>query len=795
MSFREYLMGEVAHRRNHDDRSLRCNVNERSNNPAACYGPSSTLQKIMDSKEYFYHEVQQTDKMLFDNRRRSRLSRELQRRSEIERLRRKSVSLERIVPTPVIVDQFLVTLTMHVNRVEYFELTNPIGNGGSKLDNLAKISVESNTIVRLPDKDENDPYLTSQVTITGRLANVEKARLRIRECGLIDVMFPLSNVRPEVPMGSREEICHFLLQKELLRFIPSHLRVHIMDRNCLFKTFIVKIVGRTTDEKIINETIPKLLNIFYTPDVAAQIPLATQVDIPSCHRYLVFGHGEAVNNNLLAIAKLTNTSILFPATLYGDSPVFSCFILGEIDVLQKTRVYLQGLLPAQLSFTIYDSDLRYKRETDSTYKHFDRNSQVFLRVQPSELQPIARLSNDPLIHYFCLSTREYNVNRLYSVVDLTVRGSDSSKIPVPPTNNMFQQLIPLLSDPSLFLNFKSRADPKNFLIPPIRREVAPLEESRNETPVPKDPNIRIPTTDSDSCSLSQSSYEGSIGRPRLIPKVDDPVYPPYPNYRQRVQQPEFRYYNQSAYYGNSTFPTNSSGFRAPTSESFRTYSNGRLRPNDKRTTYGMTRGTCRFSPFTPNKSELSLKPKVKEDDEVYYALNDSEISAANQSIDGDKMKRFLSPKPNLGQQQSSFRNRMDEDNAGRYINQPPRLQPRREHHYEEKVQLRYRTTIPTEDDNITKMNPECTSQQVIEPPMSPSGESRRMNVMELIMKAAEEPQSVARNREMKESSNGTAEYNGRTSTMVQERQSFLSLLFNNKKIMHRKESYEQWDYV
>uniref|UniRef100_A0A1I7WE62 SAM domain-containing protein n=1 Tax=Heterorhabditis bacteriophora TaxID=37862 RepID=A0A1I7WE62_HETBA len=660
-------------------------------------GPEMTpfVQRILEQPEFFYHVGQQSAKVPVDTER--------------------------------------VTLTMEINHNDFEEIFTKKGLWRHS-ESCAGIMKDTNTIIQFPDRDEQNLDLIHQAPV-------------------------------------------------------------------------IRITGRVGDEEVILQACELLRHLLFEPEIAEKVTFSSHLEVPTSQRAQLVGVPDGTQ--LLAISHHTKALLHFPANSDESSPTLFFYITGKPGAVLQARRFMQveayfdlntlipffseGLQPMQLCFHAGNSDLRAPIEKDARIIQFyDKPSRVSVRVVPSDLESVNQLPGDEMRvgnivwftvclidimsnellrniilfslfqHFISLRTSEYNVGALYAVMRRILKYGEKMPILKPTDYAEINPLIPELSKYATEVDVRCRLEPQPLELPPIScsteitsssAHISSKPQKENIRPISQDQNIDgnqtpIPSDFAPDSSTDTSSH--GFGRHIKTPDYFSRAPTP-PNDRRCRSPPQEKdsrahFHNEREYYNRERssyhYRHHQSGVRSR-------HSSGERRPHSQitRSRYGISNG---------QKHQLALRPRnsneIVVDEQERYIHETSNNTLADHRLPLPSVLDYVDRRkyPAGDRFGPNDRRNGDSHSNGR----PPRAEeygtygghtgktvlPQRNRSASriiEKVELQRRS--PVKDISLE----------------SDSGSSyadmaRRMDVMDLIMLASEDPQSVERNREMKE---------------------------------------------
>ncbi|GMS84561.1 hypothetical protein PENTCL1PPCAC_6736, partial [Pristionchus entomophagus] len=356
---------------------------------------------LYDQQEHnFFHDGQQSIIMQEEQQKRTKLLYDQKRRSTIEQCQRKGTYLPRL--PMVTLDRLRVTLCIEVSGHHQLLASPSIATG------MAALLRETSTLIRLPEKDPTVLQYVNQVTITGKMHEVEHVRQRIREMATISVTLPLqksnmnlSCARDWLEGAQKDGTLHFpTLIFSLQRTTP-----------------MLVVVGAVSEEGAIICAVNVLLSKLYKSEDIQDAQVLTVIDFPSAYRDILVGKPDG--SVLVAVSKETRATIHFPLghPYSTRQKHLAVMCSGKVEAILAARRMILDLLPAQLcldieNYTLQDPILNVEVRS----KHyFVKENNLTIRMEKSELEPEMRLPSEPYRHFVAICTSEYNIQQMYDL--------------------------------------------------------------------------------------------------------------------------------------------------------------------------------------------------------------------------------------------------------------------------------------------------------------------------------------------------------------------------------------------
>lgn len=225
-------------------------------------------------------------------------------------------------------------------NVSYRDHSFIIGKCGKSIKNIMD---ETKTHIHFPDSNRfNKHEKSNQVSFTGPVEGVEKARARVRKSSPLVLQFELpvmSNEQklPEVDSPAIKDIC-----------VKFEVQVSYSHRSKLHATSVL-VKGCESNHVNVKRATQVLISQF-CKDVGTPIEVSIHMDISPQYHFIVKGKE---NRNLKKIMELTKTKVIFPDLNDTNfSPLRRCqiSITGMIDGVCSARDLIIGNLPVALMF-------------------------------------------------------------------------------------------------------------------------------------------------------------------------------------------------------------------------------------------------------------------------------------------------------------------------------------------------------------------------------------------------------------------------------------------------------------
>lgn len=242
-------------------------------------------------------------------------------------------------------------VTMKLN-VSYTHHSHIIGEGGQTITNVRK---QTGCHIHFPDSNRSGSETKSnQVSITGSIEGVEKARSRVRD--LVPLVFCF-----ELPvLGSIQSFPD--TNSPYIQQVSEKYNVHVScrTRSRLHATLVVVKGCEWEVDKVKQATL--LLINHMCGKVANQVPVQMTMEISPHHHPIVLG---PQSQYLKKIMEKTHTQIMFPDATDPNIPVLkksNVTITGEINNVYLARQQLMGSLPINLTFSLTEENMAIDSE-------------------------------------------------------------------------------------------------------------------------------------------------------------------------------------------------------------------------------------------------------------------------------------------------------------------------------------------------------------------------------------------------------------------------------------------------
>ncbi|XP_065223706.1 protein bicaudal C homolog 1 isoform X2 [Planococcus citri] len=239
--------------------------------------------------------------------------------------------------------------------VSYTDHSHIIGKGGSR---IKKVMEETSCHIHFPDSNRsNEEEKSNQVSIAGEMANIEKARARVRELTPLIFCFELPNV------GTIQQFPE-QTSSIVLSTIQENYNVQVMFRTrAKLHSTLVMVKGCELDMRKVKEATLSLISLM-CGKFASSVKIQMMMEISPQYHSLVLG---ANHQNLKTIMQRTRVQVMFPDPRNPCTPSLkksSVTITGSsIDDVYLARQMLLGSLPLVLMFDLTSEVVSLNPET------------------------------------------------------------------------------------------------------------------------------------------------------------------------------------------------------------------------------------------------------------------------------------------------------------------------------------------------------------------------------------------------------------------------------------------------
>ncbi|KAK6102221.1 hypothetical protein QQG55_7610 [Brugia pahangi] len=374
----------------------------------------------------FYHRSQESAKMFDAMKRRVELAYEQRRKSEANRLQKATNGnmmqyLERI---PLSKN---VTLTIEIPNAEHAGMIERM-EAWCDEDSIPQIMQDTGVLIQFPDlapdaKNAND--YVNRVTLTGPLANVEQARIRIRNFTPVAISFPLKTLKPNILMKDVKSVIDKAIAEKLINF--PNLEIMVQSSQ-LSKDPVPSCVVRgvpSHEGDICNACTALhrlLLDTTNDSEHGSAKIFSTVMDIPAVQQLAVTGVPDGYLIRTISLE--TNAIIYFPtvADRHFGATVF--YLYGSVHAIMKARKYIQGLLPVRLIFDVENNDLLSPVDASNRELFLrDAERDLTVMVRKSRLEGEQLMTDDTLRNIVTIESEEHNLTNVYAMRHQLLRNS------------------------------------------------------------------------------------------------------------------------------------------------------------------------------------------------------------------------------------------------------------------------------------------------------------------------------------------------------------------------------------
>ncbi|KAL4002747.1 hypothetical protein ACH3XW_4745 [Acanthocheilonema viteae] len=366
----------------------------------------------------FYHCSQESVKMFDAMKQRIELAYEQRRKSEANRLQKITNGkvmqyLERI---PLSKN---VTLTIEIPNNEHAGMIERM-EAWCEQDSIPKIMQDTGVLIQFPDlvqdvKNAND--YVNRVTLTGPLANVEQARIRIRNFTPVAVRFPLETLKSGISVKDVKNIIDKAIAEKLIDFPNVEITVQLPQLpNNPIPLCVVR--GAPSHERDICEACTALdrllFDTIYDDEHKSGMIYSMVIDIPAVQQLAVTGILDGYLIRMISFE--TNAVIYFPTVADRQFGATVFYLYGSVNAIMKARKYIQGLLPVRLIFDVENDDLLCPVDASNReifLRDTDHNVTIIVKKSPLEGEQLTK--NDTLRNMVTIESEEYNLTNVYAM--------------------------------------------------------------------------------------------------------------------------------------------------------------------------------------------------------------------------------------------------------------------------------------------------------------------------------------------------------------------------------------------
>ncbi|KAM3723184.1 Defective in germ line development protein [Dirofilaria immitis] len=365
----------------------------------------------------FYHRSQESAKIFDAMKRRVELAYEQRRKSEANRLQ-KAINgnvrhLERIPLSKNVTLTIEIPSTEHACMIERME-------AWCDEDSIPQIMQDTGVLIQFPDlmpEVKNARDYVNKVTLTGPLANVEQARIRIRNFTPIAISFPLRTLKPNILIKDVKNIIDKAIAEKLIDF--PNLEIMVQSSQ-LPKDSIPSCVVRGTPshERDICDACAVLHRLLFDAandsEHSSAMIYSTVMDIPLVQQLAVTGVPDGYLIRMISLE--TNAIIYFPTISDHRFGATVFYLYGSVHAIMRARKYIQGLLPVRLIFDVENNDLLYPVDaSDRELFLRDTEHDLTIIMKKSSLEGEKITANDTLRNMVIIESGEYNLTNVYAM--------------------------------------------------------------------------------------------------------------------------------------------------------------------------------------------------------------------------------------------------------------------------------------------------------------------------------------------------------------------------------------------
>ncbi|XP_046406634.1 protein bicaudal C homolog 1-B-like [Ischnura elegans] len=227
-----------------------------------------------------------------------------------------------------------------------------IGRGGLTIQQVME---ETGCHIHFPDSNRSNPHEKSnQVSISGSVVGVERARQQLRMLAPVKFTFELPGMSPVHES--------FPSVSQIIEMVQERYNVHVVLRKGprLFSDIVL--VKGSEEELVKTETATRVLMQRLCHSSDGEVPVQMTMEISPQHHSTVMGFNSS---NLKEIMMQTSTVIIFPDAMDPNLPPLkksTVTISGSIHNVYLAKQRLVGSLPLVLSFSVSEEvDVRIER--------------------------------------------------------------------------------------------------------------------------------------------------------------------------------------------------------------------------------------------------------------------------------------------------------------------------------------------------------------------------------------------------------------------------------------------------
>uniref|UniRef100_A0A158Q816 KH_10 domain-containing protein n=1 Tax=Elaeophora elaphi TaxID=1147741 RepID=A0A158Q816_9BILA len=386
----------------------------------------------------FYHCSQESAKIFDAMKRRVELADEQRRKLEANRLQKVTSGnvMEYLERIPLSKN---VTLTIEVPNSEHAGMIEQV-EAWCDQDSIPQIMQETGVLVHFPDLVSDTPNAgdyVNRVTLTGPLANVEQARIRIKNFTPIAISFPLTTLKSHISTNNVKNIIDKAIAEKLINFPNLEIMVQLPQLAKDPVPFCV-VRGTLAHEHDICDACIALHRLLFDAvsddEHESAMIYATIIDIPAIQQPAVTGVSDGYL--LQKIGSETRSVIYFPAVADRHFGATIFYLCGSVRAIMKARKYIQGLLPVSLIFDVENDDLLYPVDPSNREIFLrDIEHNVTIMMKKSRLEGEKLTTNDTLRNMVIIESEEYNLTNVYAVRRQLLRSGILQNEPLIVTND------------------------------------------------------------------------------------------------------------------------------------------------------------------------------------------------------------------------------------------------------------------------------------------------------------------------------------------------------------------------
>uniref|UniRef100_A0A1I7V955 KH_10 domain-containing protein n=1 Tax=Loa loa TaxID=7209 RepID=A0A1I7V955_LOALO len=374
----------------------------------------------------FYHRSQESAKMFDAMKRRVELAYEQRRKSETNRLQKATNGsviqyLERI---PLSKN---VTLTIEIPNAEHAGMMERM-EAWCDEDSIPQIMQDTGVLIQFPDlvpDIKNASDYVNRVTLTGPLANVEQARIRIRNFTPVAISFPLRTLKPNILMKDVKNIIDKAIAEKLINFPNIEI---IVQSPQLPKDLVPLCVvrGALSHERDICNACVALHRLLFDAtndsEHSSAMIYSTVMDIPAVQQLAVTGVPDGYLIRMISLE--TKAIIYFPTVADRHFGATIFYLFGSVCAIMKARKYIQGLLPVRLIFDVENNDLHCPVDASNRELFLrDKEHDLTIMIKKSRLEGEQLTTSDTLRNLVTIESEEYNLTNVYAMRHQLLRSS------------------------------------------------------------------------------------------------------------------------------------------------------------------------------------------------------------------------------------------------------------------------------------------------------------------------------------------------------------------------------------